>query len=333
MRKKQIPDSTNAIDRFIVQVDYRQVATSDNMDYQSIIEEIYKEYAGISHEGKVADYIPALAKVNPGKLGIAIETINGEQYSVGDAGESFSIQSISKVFNLALGVRLMGDSLWQRVGMEPSGSPFNSLVQLEHENGIPRNPFINAGALVVVDMLLEHFTAPNTEMLEFVRSLRCSSIDYNPEVVTSERETGFNNVALVNFMKARGNIRHEVDEVLDVYFHQCSIEMTCRGLARSFLLLANGGTVPASKKSYLSPSETKRINAVMLTCGFYDEAGQFAYRVGLPGKSGVGGGIVAVIPGELSIAVWSPPLNQRGNSVIGMKVLEAFTTRTGMSIF
>jgi glutaminase len=170
-------------------------------------------------------------------------------------------------------------------------------------------------------------------MLEFVRDLRCSNIDYNPEVVASERETGFNNVALVNFMKARGNIRHAVDEVLDVYFHQCSIEMTCRGLARSFLLLANGGTVPASKKRYLSPSETKRINAVMLTCGFYDEAGQFAYRVGLPGKSGVGGGIVAVIPGELSIAVWSPPLNQRGNSVIGMKVLEAFTTKTGMSIF
>lgn len=308
------------------------------MDYQTIINEIYAEHLeaikrGGSRDGKVADYIPALANVNPDKLGIAIETINGEQFAVGDAQEKFSIQSISKVFNLILGVRLMGNDLWQRVGMEPSGSPFNSLVQLEHENGIPRNPFINAGALVVVDMLLDHFQQPNSEMLDFVRDLRCSNIDYNPEVVTSERDTGFNNVALVNFMKARGNIHHEVESVLDVYFHQCSIEMTCQGLARSFLLLANSGVVPASNKRYLSASETKRINAVMLTCGFYDEAGQFAYRVGLPGKSGVGGGIVAVIPGELVITVWSPPLNQRGNSVTGMKVLEAFTTRTGMSIF
>lgn len=303
------------------------------MDYQSIINDIYTDLAGKPAIGKVADYIPALANVAPNKLGIAIETVSGEQYSVGDATEKFSIQSISKVFNLILGVRLMGDDLWRRVGMEPSGSPFNSLVQLEHENGIPRNPFINAGALVVVDMLLDHFDEPNTQMLEFVRDLRCSVIDYNPEVVESERATGFNNVALVNFMKARSNIRHEVESVLDTYFHQCSIEMTCQGLARSFLLLANGGLVPSTKKQFLTASQTKRVNAVMLTCGFYDEAGQFAYRVGLPGKSGVGGGIVAVIPGELAIAVWSPPLNGRGNSVAGMNVLEAFTTRTGMSIF
>lgn len=303
------------------------------MDYQKLINDIYAEFVDIPRQGQVADYIPALATVGPEKLGIAVETIEGEQFSVGDATEKFSIQSISKVFNLILGVRLMGDGLWQRVGMEPSGSPFNSLVQLEYENGIPRNPFINAGALVVVDMLLDHFKQPNAEMLEFVRDLRCSIIDYNSEVVTSERETGFNNAALVNFMKSRGNIHHDVEEVLDVYFHQCSIEMTCRGLARSFLLLANGGVVPASGKRYLTPSETKRINAVMLTCGFYDEAGQFAYRVGLPGKSGVGGGIVAIIPGKLSIAVWSPPLNRYGNSVTGMKVLEAFTTRSGVSIF
>lgn len=303
------------------------------MDYQEIIDEIYRDCSRAPNMGHVADYIPALANISSAKLGIAIETINGDLFTAGDANEKFSIQSISKVFNLALGVQLVGDDLWQRVGMEPSGSAFNSLIQLEHENGIPRNPFINAGALVVVDMLLDHLEEPNTEMLNFVRSLRCSNIDYDSKVVVSEREVGFNNIALVNFMKARGNIRHEVEEVLDVYFHQCAIEMTCEGLARSFLFLANGGVVPKSNQRYLSTSQTKRINAVMLTCGFYDEAGQFAYRVGLPGKSGVGGGISAVIPGELSIAVWSPALNARGNSVMGMNVLEAFTSKTGMSIF
>lgn len=303
------------------------------IDYQALLEEIHADVLPTLGKGKVADYIPALARVGAGKLGIAIETVSGETCSVGDAGEKFSIQSISKVFNLALGMRLVGDRLWKRVGMEPSGNPFNSLVQLEYENGIPRNPFINAGAIVVIDVLLDELDSPNADMLSFVRSLRCSNIEYDEEVALSERDTGFTNVALANFMKARGNIRNEIDNVLDVYFHQCSIEMSCVGLARSFLFLANGGVVPGSNERCLTVSQTKRMNAIMLTCGFYDEAGQFAYRVGMPGKSGVGGGIVAVIPGELAIAVWSPALNIRGNSVAGVEVLEQFTTRTGMSIF
>ncbi|MEQ9451047.1 MAG: glutaminase [Pseudomonadales bacterium] len=303
------------------------------MDYQAIIEEIYHEATPSLGSGKVADYIPALAEVDPNKFGIAIETVTGECFKVGDAQEKFSIQSVSKVFNLALGLKLEGDQLWQRVGMEPSGNAFNSLVQLEYENGIPRNPFINAGALVVIDILLDHLSAPNLDMLKFVRSLRCSDIGYNEVVAQSEQAHGYTNIALANFMKAHHNIRHDVDDVLDVYFHQCAIEMTCVGLARSFLFLANGGLVPTSGERIFTSSETKRVNAVMLTCGFYDEAGQFAYRVGMPGKSGVGGGIVAVIPGHLAIAVWSPGLNARGNSVVGMNVLERFTTITGMSIF
>ncbi len=237
------------------------------------------------------------------------------------------------MFNLALGMVLEGDQLWKRVGMEPSGNPFNSLIQLELEGGIPRNPFINAGALVVIDVLLDHLSAPNDEMLKLVRSLRCSEIFYNEIVAESEKATGYTNTALVNLMKAHKNIQHDVDKVLDVYCHQCSIEMSCAGLARSFLFLANGGVVPGSGEQILSPSQAKRINAIMLTCGFYDEAGQFAYRVGMPGKSGVGGGIAGVIPGELAIAVWSPGLNQRGNSVVGMSALEHFTTLTGKSIF
>ncbi|MFT4861530.1 MAG: glutaminase [Pseudohongiellaceae bacterium] len=303
------------------------------MKYQALLNEIYSEVLPLQGEGKVADYIPALGHIDPRKFGIAIETIEGERFEVGDSKELFSIQSISKVYNLALGVRIIGDQIWERVGIEPSGSPFNSLVQLEYEKGIPRNPFINAGALVVTDILLDHLDSPNEEMLGFVEKLQCSDAKFNKVVVQSEKDHGFSNAALVNFMKAYGNINHEVDEVLDAYYHQCSIEMSCTQLARSFLFLANAGVVPATGERILSVSAAKKINAIMLTCGFYDQAGAFAYLVGLPGKSGVGGGIVAVIPGELSIAVWSPELNQQGNSILGIKVLELFTTRTGMSIF
>ncbi|MDZ7684772.1 MAG: glutaminase [Gammaproteobacteria bacterium] len=303
------------------------------MQYQSILEEIYEEVLPLYGEGKVAAYIPALGRVDPHQFGMAVETVDGQCCHIGSADVRFSIQSISKTFNLALGMSLLGDELWQRVGMEPSGNPFNSLVQLEYEAGIPRNPFINAGALVVIDMLFDSLQHPNEEMLAFVRKLRCSDLDYNEDVVASEAKTGFTNVALANYLKAHDNINHEIVDVLDVYFHQCSIEMTCAGLARSFLFLANGGVVPGSGERILTARQTKRINAVMLTCGFYDQAGQFAYRVGVPGKSGVGGGIVAVIPGELAVAVWSPELNRFGNSVLGVAALESFTSRTGLSIF
>lgn len=303
------------------------------MKYESILKEIYEEVQPLFGQGRVADYIPALAKIEGRQLGIAIETIHGESCEIGAARERFSIQSISKVFNLALGVRVVGDRLWDRVGVEPSGNAFNSLTQLEYEKGIPRNPFINAGALVVTDILLEHLTRPNDEMLAFVQKLRCADIVYDGDMVRSEKGSGYINQALLNLMKAHGNIRHSVEEILDIYYHQCSIRMSCRGLARSFLCLANAGVVPVTGERVLTPSQAKRINAIMLTCGFYDESGEFAYRVGLPGKSGVGGGIVAVIPGELAIAVWSPELNAYGNSLVGIKVLELFTTRTKMSIF
>jgi len=303
------------------------------MKYQALLDEIYSEVLPMLGNGRVADYIPALSHIDPTKFGIAIETIEGERFEVGDSQEQFSIQSISKVFNLALCIRLIGDQVWERVGIEPSGNPFNSLVQLEYEKGIPRNPFINAGALAVTDLLLDHLDQPNGDMLKFVEKLQCSNVKFNSVVVQSEKDHGFSNAALVNFMKAYGNINHEIDEVLDTYYHQCSIEMSCAELARSFLFLANAGVVPASGERILNVSAAKRVNAIMLTCGFYDQAGAFAYQVGLPGKSGVGGGIVAVVPGELSIAVWSPELNEQGNSILGIKVLELFTTRTGKSIF
>lgn len=304
------------------------------MDYQRILEDIAQAVQPEFGKGKVADYIPALAKVSPRKFGMAIETLAGERFAWGDAEERFSIQSISKAFTLTMAFALEGERLWQRVGLEPSGNPFNSLVQLEYEKGIPRNPFINAGALVLTDVLLDHYASPKAAVLEFVRKLAgLDDIYYDYDVARSEAETGYLNTALANFMKSHGNIHQELELVLEVYFHQCSIAMSCRELARAFLLFANHGALPGNGERILTMSQSKRLNALMLTCGFYDEAGEFAFRVGLPGKSGVGGGIVAIVPDELAIAVWSPELNEHGNSQVGIMALELFTTMTERSIF
>lgn len=303
-------------------------------DYLGILQEIKDEVQPLLGQGKVADYIPALASVDPLKYGIALVTLDGQEYAIGDASEKFSIQSVSKVFTLTLAFSMIGETLWERVGLEPSGNPFNSLVQLEYEQGKPRNPFINAGALVVTDVLISRLDNPKAQILEFVRKLSCiDDIYYDYDIARSERESGYTNAALVNFLKSHKNINNHVESVLDIYFHQCAIRMSCRELARSFLFLANHGVIPSTGERILSISQAKRLNAIMLTCGFYDQAGEFAFRVGMPGKSGVGGGIVAVIPGELAIAVWSPELNQQGNSLAGIKTLELFTTKTGRSIF
>ena len=304
------------------------------MNYQQILNEIYTEVQPLFGQGKVADYIPALKNVDPRKFGIAICMINGEEIHFGDATELFSIQSISKLFTLSMAVAVLGDKVWKRVGQEPSGNAFNSLVQLEYEKGIPRNPFINAGALVVTDILLSNYKDPKGDYLNFLRKISLNdSIRYDPVVAASEKQHGYRNAALVNFIKSHNNIHNEVDAVLDHYFHQCAVAMNCVDLAKAMLYFANHGIVPSTGERLLTVSKAKRLNAVMMTCGFYDQAGEFAFRVGLPGKSGVGGGIVAVIPGKLSIAVWSPELNAKGNSVIGMKALELFTTKTGISVF
>lgn len=305
-----------------------------NTNYPGILQEIYEETILLRGQGKTAGYIPALANVDPNQYGISIQTLAGETFQVGDAGIPFSIQSISKVFVLAMIFGEMGESLWSRVGREPSGSAFNSLMLLETEYGIPRNPFINAGALVATDCLASRTSDPISEILNFVRRLSNNpSIHFSEAVVNSERETGFRNAALVNLMKSFGNIHNDVDQVLDVYFHQCALMMNCADLARAFLFLANGGINPWNQERVLTSSQAKRVNALMQVCGLYDDSGEFAFTVGLPGKSGVGGGIVAVIPNLLSICVWSPELNQHGTSLIGMKALELFTTKTGISIF
>lgn len=303
------------------------------MDYQNILEKIYNEIIPYSQEGKQADYIPALAKVNPDQFGICLETVSGEMYSYKQADTRFSIQSIAKVFALAMALSLKGEELWKRVGKEPSGTAFNSLVQLEIEKGIPRNPFINAGAVVVADVLLTELDDAENEFINFVRAL-CGdeSIDYNMEVATSEREHGYLNAAIANLLKYHGTIKNDIETVLMFYFKMCSVEMSCRELAKAFLAFTNHSVFEFGGYK-LSRSRIKRLNAVMQTCGFYDEAGEFSYLVGLPGKSGVGGGIIAVYPHRYSVAVWSPRLNTKGNSVMGMKALELLTTYTEESIF
>ena len=304
------------------------------MEMEKIIKSIYENYAGDLGRGKVADYIPPLAKVSPDKYAISVCTVDGKRYNIGDYTEKFSIQSISKVFTLAMLAPMVGKELWESVGKEPSGSPFNSLVQLEYEKGIPRNPFINAGALVITDKLVERVPDLNDKVLEFVRGLAGDDdIFYNREVAASEYVTGERNKALAHLMKSFGNFKGKVSQVISAYCHHCSIEMSTEQLAKAFLFLANGGVNPLHGEAAVGTRDAKRINAIMLTCGFYDESGDFAYRVGMPGKSGVGGGIVAVIPGKLSIAVWSPELNVHGNSYRGIATLADFTTELGISVF
>ena len=304
------------------------------MDYQKILENIYQAIQPYAKEGKQADYIPELAKVNPDQFGMCLHTIYGEIYSIEQADTRFSIQSISKVFSLAMCLSLLGNKLWERVGKEPSGTAFNSLIQLEVEKGIPRNPFINAGAIVMSDILLSHLEHPEEQFLDFVRTLAGdNTIDYNRDVAASERETGYLNAAIANLLKYHGTIENDIEQVLRFYFLMCSVEMSCRELSRAFLAFANHRRKFNYAGVSLTASKVKRMNAIMQICGFYDEAGEFSYLVGLPGKSGVGGGIVAIYPLQYSVAVWSPRLNSKGNSVMGIKALELFTTETEESIF
>ena len=303
-------------------------------DYPAILATIYEEVQPLLSQGKVASYIPQLAKVEREQFGMALYCLDGQSFSIGAAQTRFSAQSVTKLFALALAYTREGDALWQRVGKEPSGNPFNSLVQLEYERGIPRNPFINAGALVITDILASRYVDSEIALLQFLRNLAGeSTLDFDMAVAVSERNTAHRNYAIAHLIKDFGNLHNSVKLVIDSYCRQCSISMNCMELAKAASFLAKHGVIPWSGVQVLDRSSAKRINAVMLTCGTYDAAGEFAYRVGLPAKSGVGGGIVAVVPGELSVAVWSPGLDVTGNSLAGTYALERFTTLTSRSIF
>jgi glutaminase len=305
-------------------------------DLDQIVKEIAEEMAQRPDRGEVATYIPELARVDPKHFGIAVIDADGHAAVGGDSDAPFSIQSISKVFTLTLALGKAGDRLWRRVGREPSGSAFNSIVQLEFERGVPRNPFINAGAIAVTDLILSGHQPREVlgELLRFLRFLADDpSITIDEAVAASEQRTGFRNAALANYMKSFGVIENPVDHTLGVYFHHCAIAMSCRQLAMAGRFLAYNGRNPSTGLSVVQPERARRINALMLMCGHYDGSGEFAYRVGLPGKSGVGGGILAIAPGKASIAVWSPGLDASGNSHLGRIALEMLTRRLGWSVF
>jgi glutaminase len=305
------------------------------MNYQAVLEQIQSDITPHLGEGKVATYIPALASANVTDFAMSLHHINGESYHLGMVDKRFSIQSISKVFMYSMALSLFEQSIYKRVHVEPSGNPFNSLIQLEYENGIPRNPFINPGAIVVADMLTSHFgSSAEDAILHFFQNA-CDdfTISIDQEIFNSEHANGYRNYALANLMKSFGNIHNDIESTLDTYFNACSICANTTQLARSTLHLAHQGIDPITSNRILTLEHTKRINALMLTCGHYDASGEFAYRVGLPGKSGVGGGIVAIVPNIMSIAVYSPALNDQGNSLLGTKALELFAHYSGHSIF
>jgi glutaminase len=309
----------------------------ESTDYlDDIVATVRQDMESHLGRGKVADYIPALARVDPKNFAIAIATCDGRTASAGGVHLPFSIQSISKIFTLTLALNKLGANMWDRVGREPSGSRFNSIVQLEAEKGIPRNPLINAGAVVITDTLLDGGDPDTTiaEILSFMRRLSDDpAVVIDEEVAESEAQTGFRNNALANFLRANENLHSKVEDVLKVYFHQCAIRMNCRQLARAGLYLANAGHDPLNHARVTTPFRARRLNAVMMTCGHYDASGDFACRVGLPGKSGVGGGILAIAPRKASICVWSPGLNAQGNSLVGSMALERLSSLTGWSVF
>ncbi|MBL0848992.1 MAG: glutaminase [Candidatus Liberibacter ctenarytainae] len=306
------------------------------MDLQEIINGIYSDIKPHIGQGRVVDYIPELGQVPSNQFGISLALPDGSVFSAGDADVFFSVQSISKVFLLTVTLKKVDEDIWKRINREPFACSFDSIGQLEKGNGVPCNPFVNAGAIVMTDVILEGSSVEHEieNFLNFVRDLaNDTSIHINSSVANSEISTGYANIAFANFMRSQGNLKHDVEDVLQVYCHHCALTMNCFQLARSGLYLACRGYNPLTNKKVISEQQTRCLNAIMLTCGYYENSGDFAYRIGFPGKSGVGGGVLAIVPQKASIAVWSPGLTDSGNSLLGIQALELLSARTGWSIF
>ncbi|TGN68380.1 glutaminase [Paracoccus liaowanqingii] len=306
--------------------------TRDHMTLDQFLQDLDRDIRAKGDWGEVADYIPELGRIDPAQFGMAIALADGQVLTAGQAGHRFSIQSVSKVFALACVLGRIGEQLWRRVGREPSGDRFDSILLLEQEKGRPRNPFINAGALVVTDELLTGRSPRQAlaEILAFVRAAaEDDDIHIDKAVARSEARTGHRNTALVHYLRSFGNLKAPPDHVLGTYIHQCAIEMNCVQLARAGRVIAGLDCAPA----LLSPVKQRRINAMMMTCGQYDGSGNFAFRVGMPAKSGVGGGLLVIAPGKASIAIWSPGLDGWGNSRMGTLAAERLAEFTGWSVF
>ena len=304
----------------------------DQFKLSGFLSELGARMKSATERGQVANYISELAKVNSQQFGMSLCLLDGERLNIGDTTTPFSIQSISKVFTLAIALGRYGDRLWMRVGKEPSNYAFNSVIELENENGKPRNPFVNAGAIVTTDVILSGGEPKSTlgELLLFIRTAAADDqIFINEKVAAAESRTGHRNIALAHFLRSCNNLDNECDRVLGTYFHQCAIEMNCEQLANAGRFLAG----LHHDQRLIGRQHVRSINALMMIAGHYDGSGEFAYSVGFPGKSGVGGGILAIVPGKASIAVWSPGLNRFGNSLLGTRALEELSRFTGWSIF
>lgn len=301
--------------------------------FTDVLNELHSKYKSLQ-EGAVANYIPELAKVNPDLFSICIVTVDGQVYEVGDYQQLFTIQSISKVFAYGLALEDHGrDYVLTRVGVEPTGEAFNAII-LDEQSKRPYNPMVNAGAIATTSLIKgSGATERLNRMLDMYRRYIGRDVFVDISLFTSERSTGHRNRAMAHLMLNFGMIDPNIEESLDLYFQQCSAMVNCRDLAVMAATLANKGINPITGEQAVESRYIKDILSVMYTCGMYNFAGEWAYKVGIPAKSGVCGGIIAVVPNKMGIGVFSPPLDVRGNSVRGVKVCEELSQRLGLHLF
>lgn len=307
--------------------------TPDRSRVIGALEALHERYSACD-EGRIADYIPELAKADPGCFAISIVTVDGEVFEVGDHERAFTIQSLSKPFTHALALADRGrEHVMQRVGVEPSGDSFDSIIRLDANNR-PHNPMINAGAIAVTSMIAGDTHAHRLDrMLEMLGRTMGRRPLIDGAVFESERTTGHRNRAMAHLMLNFGILDRDVEEILDLYFKQCSVVVTSRDMATMAATLANAGINPMTGDRAVRREYIRDVLTVMHTCGMYNYAGEWAYTVGLPAKSGVSGGIIAVVPGQFGICVYSPPVDERGNSVRGIRVFEDLSRNSGMHVF
>ncbi|TVQ11118.1 MAG: glutaminase A [Leptolyngbya sp. DLM2.Bin27] len=301
---------------------------------QAFLDQLYHELKGVS-AGQVASYIPELARANPDWFGISIVTLDGHTYEVGDVAQKFTIQSISKVFVYGMALEDYGrDQLLKKVGVEPTGDPFNSLIRLDEDSKRPENPMVNAGAIATTGLITGADLADRlNRMLAMFQRYVGNEVFVDVSTFISERSTGHRNRAMAHLMLNFGMIDQPIEDALDLYFQQCSVLVTAHDLAVMAATLANQGVNPITGERAVGANHVRDILSVMYTCGMYNFAGEWAFRVGIPAKSGVSGGILAVVPNRAGIAVFSPLLDGHGNSVRGLKVFEALSRQYGFHLF
>lgn len=301
---------------------------------QEFLEDLYDRYRSV-REGRLASYIPELTKANENWFGVSIVTTEGKIYEIGDTDQSFTIQSISKVFAYGQALEDRGRAeLLDKVGVEPTGDPFNSLIRLDEDSKRPFNPMINAGAIATTSLI--RGTDPTDKLnrlLDMFERYVGHDVVIDMPTFISERSTGHRNRAMAHLMLNFDMIEHDIDSALDLYFQQCAVIVNCHDLAMMAATLANQGRQPITGKVALKEEYVRDLLSVMYTCGMYNRAGEWAYRVGIPAKSGVSGGIIAVVPGKAGIATFSPLIDKNGNSVRGLEVFEALSKEYGLHLF